>query len=141
MRISTRAVSMRSVVLAALLTLATSLSAQGRGRIVGHIYDAATGTPLAGAQVSVVEQPTSAGIASLDGRYTLLNVPAGVVSLRVRMIGYQAKVVSGLAGRLYAALPPSLPAEGERFRQAGIKTLSLPFDLRELRGAMAELGG
>ena len=47
----------------------------------------------------------------------------------------------GLAGRLYAALPSSFPAEGERFRQAGIKTLTLPFDLRELRGAMAELGG
>lgn len=97
MRISTRAVSTRSVVLAALITIASSLSAQGRGRIVGHIYDAATGTPLAGAQVALVEQPMSAGVASLDGRYTLLNVPAGVVSIRVRMIGYQAKVVAGLS--------------------------------------------
>ncbi|HVX88701.1 MAG TPA: ATP-binding protein [Gemmatimonadales bacterium] len=44
----------------------------------------------------------------------------------------------GLQGRLYAALPASLVAEGERFRAAGIRTVGLPFDLKELRGALAE---
>ena len=46
-----------------------------------------------------------------------------------------------LGGRLYAALPASLPAEGERYRRAGIRTISHPFDLKELRAAVAELGG
>lgn len=96
MRISIRAVSMRSFVLFLLFTVASSLSAQGRGRIVGRIVDAATGVPLAGAQVGILEQPAVTAVVALDGRYTLLGVPAGTVSVRVRMIGYQAKVVAGL---------------------------------------------
>ena len=96
MRISPLRVASRALMLF-LLAGTSPLLAQGRGRIVGHIYDAATGTPLAGAQVAVVEQPAVAAIAALDGRFALLGVAPGAVSLRVRMIGYQSKVVTGLA--------------------------------------------
>jgi outer membrane receptor protein involved in Fe transport len=78
------------------LSLAAPLAAQGKGRIVGKVLDAATGAPLSGAQVVLVENPTIASVAAIDGRYTLLNVPAGPVSVRIRLIGYQSKVVAGL---------------------------------------------
>ena len=44
-----------------------------------------------------------------------------------------------LAGRILAALPGSLRGEAERFRKHGVRTVALPFDLRELRSAIAEL--
>ncbi|MBW8772072.1 MAG: carboxypeptidase regulatory-like domain-containing protein, partial [Gemmatimonadetes bacterium] len=87
---------MRPLLAVALLLGALPLSAQNHGRIVGRILDATTATPLTGAQVSLVGQTGASAIAGLDGRFTIFNVPAGAVALRVRMIGYQAKVVNGL---------------------------------------------
>ena len=46
-----------------------------------------------------------------------------------------------LRGRIFAALPPSLALEAEGFRRNGVRVVSLPFDLRELRGAIGEVGG
>ena len=46
-----------------------------------------------------------------------------------------------LRGSIFAALPPSLTAEAENFRANGVRVVSLPFDLRELRGAIGEVGG
>ena len=67
----------------------------GAGRIIGRVVDGAQGAPIAGAQVTL--QGTGRTVTSaLDGRYTLLNVPAGPVTLSVRMIGYQPKSVSGI---------------------------------------------
>lgn len=43
----------------------------------------------------------------------------------------------GLAGRVIAALPASLATEAERFHAAGVRTVALPFDPRELRSAVA----
>lgn len=45
----------------------------------------------------------------------------------------------GLAGRVIAALPASLVTEAERFHAAGVRTVALPFDPRELRSAVAPL--
>src|ERR1043165_8164275 len=85
----------RALMFVLLLVAAHPLLAQGHGRIVGRILDAGTATPLVGAQVNLVERPEASAIAGMDGRYTIFNVPTGPVSVRVRMIGYQAKVVSG----------------------------------------------
>src|SRR5690349_4920172 len=89
--------SVRALALIAFVTLATPLAAQSHSRIVGRVLDAATGNPIAGAQVALLEQPSFTAVSAIDGRFTLLNVPAGPVTLRARMIGYQAKVVTGLA--------------------------------------------
>src|SRR6478736_4059157 len=92
-----RIVLMRALILTTLiLGLSASADAQGKARIVGKILDANSGAPLAGAQVVLVENPLIASVAAIDGRYTLLNVPAGPVSVRVRFIGYQSKVVAGI---------------------------------------------
>lgn len=79
----------RAVTLAALsLALAVgSLSAQATGTIAGQVTDSQSGRPLSEAQVSI----PGTGIGTLSnssGRYILLNVPAGPVTVRVELIGF-----------------------------------------------------
>jgi len=74
---------------------AASAAAQGTGRIIGRVVDAEQGAPVAGAQLEVMDTAIRA-ISALDGRYTLPGVPAGRVSIRVRMIGFGPKVVTGV---------------------------------------------
>lgn len=77
--------------------IAPPLGAQAvpTGRIVGRVVDAAQGAPIAGVEVTLVGGPQRV-VTALDGRYTIEQVPAGPASLRVRMIGYAAKLVSGI---------------------------------------------
>ena len=77
------------------LVAAAPLAAQGSGRIIGRVVDAAQGAPVSGAQVEVVDAAIHA-VSALDGRYTLTGVPAGTVSVRVRMIGFAPKLVTGV---------------------------------------------
>ncbi len=74
---------------------APSAHAQAAGRIVGRVVETGQGSPVAGAQVEVVEAGITA-VSALDGRYLLEAVPAGVVSVRVRMIGFAPKLVTGI---------------------------------------------
>ncbi len=57
------------------------------GTISGLVTDATNGRPVMGAQLGVVATPygTTSGA---DGRFTIVNVPDGSYTLRVRMIGY-----------------------------------------------------
>jgi len=58
------------------------------GKIAGKITDAESGDPLAG--VNIVIKGTTMGAASaVDGNYVILNVPPGVYTIVVSMIGYQ----------------------------------------------------
>src|SRR5687768_8223030 len=89
----------RKIVWPALLSLlsATALSAQSPGRITGRVIDASQGTPVAGAVVELVgATPAKTATSGIDGRYNLLGVPAGTVSIRVRLIGYTPKTVTGI---------------------------------------------
>jgi len=96
--------AVRSLVFPAAVLLApAALEAQespapATGRIVGRVVDATQGAPIVGAQVEVVGAPAPILASSaLDGRFTLDKVPAGAASVRVRMIGYQPKLVTGVA--------------------------------------------
>jgi len=61
--------------------------AQTTGKISGNITGADTGEPLAG--VNVIIKGTQLGAATdLNGDYYILNVPPGVYTLEIRMIGY-----------------------------------------------------
>ncbi|WP_396214764.1 TonB-dependent receptor [Gemmatimonas sp.] len=76
-----------------------SLSAQAAplatGKITGRILDGASGQPIAAAQIQIVG--TALGTQSgVDGRYTILRVPAGTVTLAVRRIGYGPKSITGI---------------------------------------------
>ena len=77
--------------------VAPVLPAQGAGRITGRVLDAAQGAPVNGAVVEVVgSTPLKTATSGIDGRYNLLGVPAGTVSIRVRLIGYTPKTVTGI---------------------------------------------
>ena len=81
--------------LAASGLFSAELGAQTGGRVVGRVLDAGTGRGIAGAVVEV--RGTSRRAASqIDGRFTLIDVPPGSVSLGARMIGYGTKVVQGV---------------------------------------------
>ncbi|NOT08390.1 MAG: TonB-dependent receptor [Gemmatimonadales bacterium] len=90
--------ALRLVLLPALCSFpaATSLSAQAEtGRIVGKVVEAEGGAPLSGARVVVVGT-TLATTTKVDGRYALADVPVGSVTVRVAMIGYGSKTVTGV---------------------------------------------
>ncbi len=84
-----------ATVLCVTVAAAAEVAAQGTGRIVGRVVNAEQGTPVAGATVELVGADRSA-VSALDGRYILEQVPAGPVSLRVRMIGFGPKLVTGI---------------------------------------------
>lgn len=65
------------------------------GRVYGSVIDAGTGRPLGHAAIQLVG--TTRGVSSTeDGRYQLAEIPAGTVTLHVRLIGYQPKTVTGI---------------------------------------------
>ena len=65
-------------------------AAQTTGTIVGQVVDAQSGRPLLDAQVSV--PGTGRGVLSnASGRFTLLNVTAGQMTVRVDLIGYTSQ--------------------------------------------------
>ncbi|MFA6469148.1 MAG: TonB-dependent receptor, partial [Bacteroidota bacterium] len=59
------------------------------GTIDGTVLDAATLSPLIGANV-VVLNTTFGTVSDLNGKYTITNVPVGNYSVQFRMIGYSA---------------------------------------------------
>ena len=65
------------------------------GRIVGRLVDQQTARPVASAQVFLEDQSVG-GLSGIDGRYVLRDVPAGVHSVVVQMIGYASKTVTGI---------------------------------------------
>jgi TonB-dependent starch-binding outer membrane protein SusC len=98
-----------AVALGALL-LAPRLQAQ-QGEVTGRVTDKASGQGLANAQVSIVGT-TLRALTAQDGRYRLINVPAGPATVRVAFIGYgtatQAVTVSpGAPAEVNLALVPA----------------------------------
>ena len=92
----TRRLSARlGLVLCITVAAAAELAAQGTGRIVGRVVEAQQGAPVAGATVEVVGSGRGV-VTALDGRYTVERVPAGPATLRVRMIGFGPKLVTGI---------------------------------------------
>ncbi len=71
----------------ALAFLPAGLLAQGGGTVSGTVVDQATQRPLQDAQVQVVGTQRGAST-DQQGRYTIQGVPAGVVQIRARRIGY-----------------------------------------------------
>ena len=72
---------------AALLALCARPAAAQQGEVIGRVTDKTSGQALATAQVSVVGT-TIRALTGQDGRYRMVNVPAGPATLRVSYIGY-----------------------------------------------------
>jgi iron complex outermembrane receptor protein len=89
-----------AVSMLAFLTCATlSLAAQGGGVVRGQVVDSVTQQALAGASVRIQGTPRGAETGP-DGTYSIVDVPAGTVVVRVTRIGYgpQQQTVSVTAG-------------------------------------------
>ena len=70
---------------------------ENAGRITGKVVDASHGTALQGAMIETVglAVPLKA-TTGIDGRFTMQAVPAGELGLRIRMIGYGPKLITGV---------------------------------------------
>lgn len=69
--------------------------AASTGKIAGTVFDAETGEPLAGVNVSVRNQLLGAAT-DVDGQYIILNVPPGPQSVEFMFIGYKPHVIEGI---------------------------------------------
>jgi Carboxypeptidase regulatory-like domain len=90
-----------ALLLAGGLSAISVVNAQGTGRLEGHVIDPQQ-RPIASATVSVVGSGLSTSTGS-DGSYTLLNVPAGTISVRAARVGYRPHQTDSLrmtAGRV-----------------------------------------
>jgi TonB-linked SusC/RagA family outer membrane protein len=67
---------------------ASTAAAQGTGTITGTVADATSGQTLESAQV-FLPGLNMGGLSNQQGRFLLLNVPAGTHELRTELIGYQ----------------------------------------------------
>ena len=70
-----------------LFLTAFPLAAQTTGQVSGRVTNATTGEPLAGAQV-VIQGTTIGTMANPQGRFLILNVPAGTHTIEVTRLGY-----------------------------------------------------
>ncbi len=97
------------LLLLSLLLAAASVHAQRTGTVVGTVRDAHTGETLPGASVRI-EGTTLGAATDTDGRFTVLDVPAGDHAVLVSFIGYERltfprlPVIAGETLRLDAAL-------------------------------------
>ena len=86
--------------------------AQPTGRIEGRVFDAATGEPLVGGQVRIVE--TALGnVTRGDGSFFIDRVPVGVQNIQTEYLGYheasrEARVLPGRTTRMEFALGGSV---------------------------------
>jgi hypothetical protein len=89
----------KTFVLAALFAVAfvgaPDVAAQQTGRVVGRVIDGQTGAGMNGVIVQITNGNQGA-ISGVDGRFVILNVPAGTVSLRVENLGYATKTITNV---------------------------------------------
>jgi outer membrane receptor protein involved in Fe transport len=84
---------LKKYIMATVLFFAGIIRAEISGEVIGRIIDAATGQPLPGANVSIVNTFLGAGSDS-DGRYQIANLAPGEYSLKAGYIGYRAETVA-----------------------------------------------
>ncbi|GEM_PF-608888 len=82
-----RYVWLAGLVVSLMVLVAGTAHAVTAGKIIGKITDAQTNEPVLGAAVTV-EGLRMGATTDADGRYFILNVPAGRYTLKVQMIGY-----------------------------------------------------
>ncbi len=89
----------RYAVLPALLVLSLLICSPAlsstTGKIAGIATDAVTGEPLQGATVKVVETQIITK-ADSDGEFYIINLPVGIHSLSVSMIGYETVIIKDI---------------------------------------------
>ena len=105
---------------------ADAAAAQGSatGRVLGSVTDSATGAPIAGADVSIVDRPQLRTITDASGRFILANVPFGTQDLLVEMVGYASTTLRGIPVRSGTPLDISIALTSTPFEVEGITVQS-----------------
>ena len=101
-----RMAAVPAVALSLVLAMSTIVSAQQTGTITGTVTDA-SGQVLQGAQVHIPARQLGT-LTNEQGRFILLNVPAGEHTVRSQMLGYasQEQTVTVGAGATVVATDP-----------------------------------
>lgn len=73
----------------------SAASAQDIGKIAGTVTDSQTGETLIGANV-VIQGTTHGASSGKNGRYNILQVESGTVTLEATYIGYHKKIIKGV---------------------------------------------
>ncbi|MGH7541228.1 MAG: TonB-dependent receptor domain-containing protein [Gemmatimonadota bacterium] len=92
--------------------VASAGHAQQSGRIAGRVIDDETARPVPLAQVSIPALSTGT-LSDVEGRFSLPGIPAGVHEVRVRLLGYAGKTITGVEVRAgeVTVVDVSLPPE------------------------------
>ena len=103
----------RKLFLALLVAAFVPVLVFAAGKIRGKVTDAGTGEPLVGANVVVVGTQMGAAT-NVSGEYVILNVPAGVYTLKTTYVGYQAITITNfhVNNDLTSDANFQLPSEG-----------------------------
>ena len=94
------------------LAVALPGSAEAQGTLTGTITEAESGTPVVGAEITLIDM--NMGANSLDGGlFEIVDIPAGTHDVEVQLLGYQAErrqvtIVDGDATQLDIALMVSV---------------------------------
>ena len=99
------------------------------GRIVGRIIDAATGQGIPQAPIQVVGTRLGT-ISGVDGRFNIVRVPVGTVTLHVRMIGYTPKTVTGIMLTADKTVEQSITLDASAAMPVSYTHLTLPTNSR-----------
>ena len=95
----------------------TDIQAQ-QGQIIGTVTNATTGGPISEVQVFIEGQNIGA-LSRADGRFLILNVPAGSYELTASRIGFASSSPCACCGvAICASSPPTSPAPISRRRCA-----------------------
>jgi hypothetical protein len=102
---------MKNILRITALFLVTSLTwaQQTTGKISGQVTDNA-GAGLAGANV-IVDGTSMGGATDSDGKYTILNVPAGTYALTASYIGYRSTTTSNVEVKTNLTTPQNFSME------------------------------
>ncbi len=114
-------------VIADLPATAVTRHAAANGDIGGTVADSATGTPLAGGEVRILQANSVIATTVTDafGRYVVHNLPAGAYRVEVRYLGYRAQTRDLSVGAT------------EEFSRADFKLTPLPINLSAVEVATA----
>lgn len=77
------------------LTTMPIFGQSGVGKLSGKVTDAATGEPLIGANIIVVNS-NQGGASDIEGQYYVLNITPGTYDVKVSYVGYASKTLTGV---------------------------------------------
>ncbi len=77
------------------LLLCSPAAAGTTGKLSGSVQDQSSKDPLAGATVQIVGTMLGAAV-DITGSFVILNIPPGTYSVRVSLLGYEPKLISGV---------------------------------------------